>query len=69
MAKDLAELLDVELSQIDIIPDNLRSESVRERLKDMMDVIEETLKFIEARMNDPLGKLHYYYSRTYILFK
>lgn len=58
MAKELAELLDVELNHTNIIPDNLRSESVRERLKNMMNVIEEALKFIQARMgNNSLGKL------------
>lgn len=51
MAMELTELLDVELNQTDIIPDHLLSEGVRERLKNMMDVIEETLRFIEARMN------------------
>lgn len=57
MARDLADMLDVELNQADIIPEKLRSDSVRECLKSMMNVIEETLKFIAARMNDySLGK-------------
>lgn len=58
MARDLAELLDVQINQADIIPENLRSDSVRDRLKDVMKVIEEILKFIEARMKDySLGRL------------
>lgn len=53
MARDLAELLDIQINlATNIIPENLRSDSVRERLKAMMDVIEEALKFITARMND-----------------
>lgn len=69
MAMELTELLDVELNQTDIIPDHLLSEGVRERLKNMMDVIEETLRFIEARMNSySLGKLpDHYYSDIFFL--
>ena len=52
MARDLSELLDVQVNLAAIIPENLQSDSVRERLKAMMDVIEEALKFIKARMND-----------------
>ena len=60
-AKDLAELLNVELNLANIIPDDLRSESVPGPLKRLMDVIAETLKFIDARMNrNTLSKPHDY---------
>ena len=60
-AKDLAELLNVELRLTNIIPDDLRSEIVLGPLKHMMDVIAEILKFIDARMNrNSLSKPHNY---------
>ena len=63
MAKELAEVLDVELDLTSIIPYDLRSESVRKPLKHMTDVIEETLNFIAARMKrKSLGELRDYYS-------
>ena len=68
MATELAELLNVELDHTNIIPDNIRSESVRERLKDMMGVIEEILKFIEAHLNNSsLGEPRDDSSGTYVL--
>ena len=51
MAVDLAELLNVKLHLSDIIPEKLRQGSVQKSLKDMLDVIEETLKFIENHIN------------------
>ena len=59
-AKDLLELLDVQLDLNAIIPERLESNSVRRCLKDMMNVIEEALKFTEARLSTSkysLGKL------------
>lgn len=58
MAKDLADLLDIKLNQTNIIPESLQSKSARERLNDMMNVIEKILKFIEASIDiHSLGKL------------
>lgn len=57
MAEDLANLLDIKLIQTNIIPESLQSESVREHLKNMMDVIEKTLKLINVTMDvKSLGK-------------
>lgn len=50
MAVDLTELLTVKLHLSDIIPEKLRQESVQESLKAMMNVIEETLKFIKGHI-------------------
>lgn len=47
MAVDLAESLNVKLHLSDIIPERLRQGSVQKSLKALMDVIEETLKFIK----------------------
>ena len=61
IAKDLAELLNVELNLANIIPDDLRSESVLGPLKHLMDVVAEILKFIDARMiRNSLSKPHEY---------
>ena len=61
IAKDLAELLNVELNLANIIPDDLRSESVLGPLKHLMDVVAEILKFIDARMSrNSLSKPHSY---------
>lgn len=70
MAKELAELLNVELNLTNIIPDNLRSESVRGHIKNMLDVIEETLRFIEARMNSySLGERCKYNRNVHIFYQ
>lgn len=54
-------MLDVELNQTNIIPENLRSGSVREHLKSLLDVIEETLRFIKGSMvRFKLGMLRIY---------
>ena len=69
MATELAELLNIELDHTNIIPDNLRSESVRERLKDMMGVIKEILEFIEAHLNsNSLGEPRDDYSDTSVFY-
>lgn len=52
MAVDLAEMLSVKLHLSDIIPEKLRHSNVRKTLKDMMDVIEETLKFTKAHIDN-----------------
>ena len=51
MAVDLAELLNVKLHLSDIIPEKLRQGSVQKSLKTMMDVVEETLKFIKDHID------------------
>ena len=51
MAVDLAESLNVKLHLSDIIPERLRQGSVRESLKALMEVIEETLKFIKDHID------------------
>lgn len=69
MATELAELLNIELDHTNIIPDNLWSESVRERLKDMMGVIKETLEFIEANLDsNSLSEPHSYYSEVFAFY-
>ena len=69
MATELAELLNIELDHTNIISDNLRSDSVRERLKDMMGVIKEILEFIEAHLNsNSLGEPRDDYSDTSVLY-
>lgn len=52
MAVDLAELLDMKLALSDIIPDRLQLGSVQKSLKCMMDVIEESLTFIKANIEN-----------------
>ena len=52
MAVELCELLDVKLHLSDIIPEKLRQESVQKSLKALMDVIEETLKFIMSHIDN-----------------
>ena len=51
MAVDLAESLNVKLHLSDIIPERLRQGSVQKSLKALMDVIEETLKFIKDHID------------------
>ena len=69
MATELAELLNIELDHTNIIPDNLRSESVRDRLKDMMGVIKDILEFIEAYLNsNSLGEPRNDYSDTSVFY-
>ena len=51
MAVDLAESLNVKLHLSDIIPERLRQGSVRESLKALMEVIEETLIFIKDHID------------------
>ena len=68
-AKDLSELLDIQFDLNAIIPEKLQSNSVRKCLKNMMDVIEEALKFIEARLSTSkysLGKLCNFIKHGYL---
>lgn len=51
MAVDLAEVLNVRLHLSDIIPEKLQQGSVQKSLKSMMDIIEETLEFIQAHLD------------------
>lgn len=51
MAANLAELLNTKLHTSNIIPEKLRQGSVQESLKDMLNVIEETLRFIERHID------------------
>ena len=58
MAVELAELLDVKLHLSSIIPEKLQQESVRKSLKTMMNVVEDTLRFIMTHIdNNSLRKL------------